>query len=178
MLHQLYGGDRTKLDRDLKAALSRAPRAALERRSAKRLGKLTRYPLGTVATLHQANRRIFGVAYSRMGNDLVAQSSLATLRTSLESLWHAVYLHGQLKPLAMPLIGSGLSRVHEATHEDLLTLIVSSFITSSRKRYICPELRVIIQEPMFDKIRVGDILRLAREGVTNRPPSAVASAAD
>ena len=163
LLHQLYEGNRTRLDRDLKAALSREPRASLESRSVKRLGKLTRYPLGTVATLHQANRRIFGVAYSRMGNNLVAESNLPTLRTSLENLWDSVYLYGQLKPVAIPLIGSGLSRVREATHDDLLALIVRSFIAASRRRYICPELRIIIQESMFDKIQVGEILRRAHE---------------
>jgi len=163
LLRRLYGGDRAKLDRDLKAALSRVPRASLESRSAKRLGKLTRYPLGTVAALHHANRRVFGVAYSRMGNNLVAQSDLATLRTSLENLWDAIYLHGQLKPVAMPLVGSGLSRVHEATHDDLLSLIVGSFTASTRRRYICPELRIIIQESAFEKIRIAEILGLAHE---------------
>ena len=161
LLHRLYDGDRAKLDRDLKGALSRVPRASVESRSAKRLGKLTRYPLGTTATLHHANRRIFGLAYSRMGNNLVAQSSLAALHTSLENLWEAVYLYGQLKPVAMPLIGSGLSRVREASLDDLLTLIVRSFTESSRGRYICPELRVIIQESAFEKIRIAQILQMA-----------------
>jgi DNA-binding SARP family transcriptional activator len=168
LLERLYGGERSKLDRDLKAALSRTPKASLESRSAKRLGKLTRYPIGTVATLHHENRRVFGVAYSRMGNNLVAQSSLAALRASLENLWDAVYLHGQLKPVAMPLVGSGLSRVHEATHDDLLTLIVSSFVASSGKRYACPELRVLVHDSMFEKMRIAEILKLAREEM---PPS-------
>jgi hypothetical protein len=163
MLQRLYGGDRGKLDRDLRAALSRTPRAALENRSAKRLGKLTRYPLGTVATLHHANRRVFGVAYSRMGNNLVAQSSLDTLRVSLENLWDAVYLHGQLKPVAMPLVGSGLSRIHETTCDELLTLIVRSFATSSASRYVCPELRIILHEPVFEKMRIAEILKLAHD---------------
>lgn len=163
MLHRLYGGDRAKLDRDLKGSLARVPKASVESRSAKRLGKLTRYPLGTVATLHHSNRRVFGLAYSRMGNNLVAQSSLSALRTSLENLWEAVYLHGQLKPVAMPLIGSGLSRVHEASYDDLLTLIVSSFTASSGKRYVCPELRIMIREPAIEKIRIAEILRAARQ---------------
>jgi DNA-binding SARP family transcriptional activator len=163
LLHRLYGEDRAKLDRDLKGALSRAPKASIESRSAKRVGKLTRYPLGTVATLHHANRRIFGLAYSRMGNNLVAHSSLPVLRTSLENLWEAVYLHGQLKPVAMPLIGSGLSRIREASHDDLLSLIVRSFTASSRRRYLCPELRIIVPEAAFEKIRIAEILRTARQ---------------
>lgn len=163
LLHRVYGGERARLDRDLKGALSHVEKASIESRSAKRLGKLTRYPLGTVATLHHGNRRIFGVAYSRMGNNLIAQSSLPALRTSLDNLWAAVYLYGQLKPVAMPLIGSGLSRVVGANYDSLLTLIVRSFIASSRRRYICPELRVIVQEPVFEKIRIAEILRTARQ---------------
>jgi DNA-binding SARP family transcriptional activator len=171
LLQRVYGGDRTRLDRDLKGALAHAERASIESRSAKRLGKLTRYPLGTVATLHQANRRIFGVAYSRMGNNLIAQSSLPALRTSLDNLWEAAYLYGQLKPVAMPLIGSGLSRVVGASYDNLLSLIVRSFTASSRHRYACPELRVIIQEPVFEKIRIAEILRAARqEALRAEPP--------
>ena len=163
LLQRLYGGDRAKLDRDLKGALAHVPKVSIESRSAKRLGKLTRYPVGTAVTLHLANRRVFGLAYSRMGNNLVAQSSLTVLRNSLDNLWEEVYLNGQLKPIAMPLIGSGLSRVHEASHDDLLSMIVRSFTASSRRRYICPELRVILQEPAFEKIRIAEILRMTRQ---------------
>jgi DNA-binding SARP family transcriptional activator len=163
LLHRLYNGDREQLDRDLRTALSHVPKVSVESRSAKPLGKRSRYPLGTVATLHHAKRRVFGVAYSRMGNNLVAQSGLAVLRTSLANLWEAVYLHGQLKPVAMPLVGSGLSRVHEASYDDLLTMIVRSFITSSRERPICPELRIIIQRPVLEKVRVAEVLRYIRE---------------
>jgi Domain of unknown function (DUF6430)/Bacterial transcriptional activator domain len=163
LLERLYGGDRARLDRDLKAALAHTPKASMESRSAKRVGKRTRYALGTVATLHHANRRIFGVAYSRMGNDLVAHSSLGALATSLENLWDAVYLHGQLKPVAMPLIGSGLSRVHEATYDDLLTLIVTSFMARSRAQYICPELRITIRRSAYERIRIAKILATAHD---------------
>ena len=171
LLQRVYDGDRARLDRDLKGALGHAQKASIESRSAKRLGKLTRYPLGTVATLHQANRRIFCVAYSRMGNNLIAQSSLPALRASLDNLWEAAYLYGQLKPVAMPLIGSGLSRVVGASYDNLLTLIVSSFTAAARRRYAFPELRVIIQEPVFEKIRIAEILRAARQEVLRAEPT-------
>ena len=162
LLQRLYSGDRARLDRDLRAALPGVPRACVEKRSAKARGKLTRYPLGTVATLHLATRRVFAVAYSKMGNNLIAQSSLPVLEDSLESLWEAVYLHGQLKPVAMPLIGSGLSRVREATYDELLSMIVSSFVASSRTRYLCPELRVIVRQSEFEKVRAAEILKSVR----------------
>ena len=110
LLERLYAGDRGRLDRDLRGALARVPKSSVEARSAKPRGKLTRYPVGTVATLFLPTRRVFAVAYSKLGNDLIARSSLPELRASLESLWDAVYLRGQRKPVAMPLVGSGLSR--------------------------------------------------------------------
>jgi DNA-binding SARP family transcriptional activator len=161
LLSRMYGGDKDHLDKELRAALARVPRESVESRSAKPRGKLTRYPIGTVATLHHATRRVFAVAYSRMGNDLVAQSSMAMLSASLDHLWDAVHLHGQLKPVAMPLIGSGLSRTHSSP-ADLLAMIAGSFVASSRARYACPELRVIVPPPAFDKTRAAEVLRAVR----------------
>jgi DNA-binding SARP family transcriptional activator len=163
LLDRLYDGDRKQLDKELRTALSRIPKVAVESRSAKQRGKLTRYPVGTVATLHHATRRVFAVAYSRMSNELMAQSSLDMLQVSLENLWDAVYRYGQLKPVAMPLIGSGLSRIG-TTYEELLTTIVSSFTGSAQSRYLGPELRIIVQQSMFDAIRVSEVLKSVRDG--------------
>jgi DNA-binding SARP family transcriptional activator len=168
LLRTLYGGDRRKLDRELRAALSRAPKVVVESRSAKPRGKLTRYPVGTVATLYHATRRVFAVAYSRMGNDLMARSTLPALRLSLESLWDAVYRHGQLKPVAIPLVGSSLSRTG-ATNEELLTMIVESFLTGLRRRYLGPELRVVLPPPLFDQMDVSEVLKMVRDGSHQAP---------
>lgn len=163
LLDRMYDGDRDQLDRDIRAALTRTPKVAVELRTAKPRGKLTRYPPGTVATLHHATRRVFGVAYSRMGNNLMAQSSVPMLQASLHNLWEAVYRHGQLKPVAMPLVGSGLSRTG-ASYEELLTLIVSSFEASARSHYLGPELRVVMKQPVFDTIDVRAILKSLGDG--------------
>jgi hypothetical protein len=163
LLHQVYRGDRDQLDRDLRAALAHVAKVAVEARSVKPRGKLSRYPVGTVATLHHPTRRVFAVAYSRMGNDLMAQSSLPMLQDSLKNLWEAVYLHGQLKTMAMPLIGSGLSRTG-AGDEDLLSMIVTSFVTSARECYLGPELRIVIPPAVFDMIDVPGVLRAVDDG--------------
>jgi hypothetical protein len=162
LLRTLYGGDRGRLDKELKAALVRVPKVTVESRSVKLRGKLTRYPVGTVATLYHPSRRVFAVAYSQMGNDLMAQSSLPMLRLSLDNLWNAVYRHGQLKPVAMPLIGSNLARTG-ASNEELLTLILRSFLASSRTRYLGPELRVVIPQPLFDQIKISDVVQAVHD---------------
>jgi hypothetical protein len=168
LIQRLYGGDRGQLDRDLRSALRHVKPERVETRSAKRLGKLSRYPIGTVATLHLTGRRVFAVAYSRMGNNLVAQSSLHDLRLSLDGLWDAVYLHGQLKPVALPLVGSGLARIYEATNEELLTTIIESFVVKSRERFVCPELRVVIRPASLEKVRALNVARFVREDLSER----------
>jgi DNA-binding SARP family transcriptional activator len=162
LLERLYAGDRDRLDRDLRSALARVPKASMETRLAKPRGKLTRYPVGTVATLFHPTRRVFAVAYSKLGNDLIARSSLPELQASLENLWDAVYLYGQRKPVAMPLVGSGLSRTG-AGYDELLELIAGTFLASARRRDLCPELRVIVASPMFGELRAGEVLRSLRE---------------
>src|SRR5260370_290385 len=77
---RVYEDDRARVDGERRAAPPRTPRASVEPGSAKPRGKLTRSPAGRVATLPHATRRVFAVAYSRMGNDLMAQSSLPMLQ--------------------------------------------------------------------------------------------------
>jgi DNA-binding SARP family transcriptional activator len=166
LLQRLYEGDHRKLDRELRSALRHVSAESVERPSAKRVGKRTRYPVGTVATLHHTGRRLFAVAYSRMGNNLVAHSSLDQLQTSLDQLWEAIYLYGQLKPVAIPLVGAGLARIHTVTHERLLTTIIESFVLASRKRFACPELRIIIQPSELKDINIPDVVRFIRERLT------------
>jgi DNA-binding SARP family transcriptional activator len=165
LLLRLYEGDHRKLDRELRSALRHAAVDSVELPSAKR-GKRTRYPIGTVATLHHTGRRLFAVAYSRMGNNLVAHSSLEQLRTSLDQLWDAVYVHGQLKPVAIPLVGSGLARLHAVTHEQLLTTIIESFVLGSKRRFASPELRIIILPDDLKEINIPDVVKFVRERLT------------
>ena len=144
LLARLYGGDSPRLDQDLSAALAGIRPASMERRRLKPTGKLARYPVGTVALLDDGPRRVFAVAYSRLGNDGMARSSIEELWLSLNRLWDAVYRHGQQDAVAVPLLGAGLARLDFLHQEDILRLILLSFVTRSRERRICRELTVVI----------------------------------
>ncbi|AVT28286.1 hypothetical protein C6361_00865 [Plantactinospora sp. BC1] len=144
-MRRLFDGDRALLDRRLRAALRHVPEAGREKRTAKPRGRLIRYPIGTVAVLRQQDRQVFALAYSRMGNDLIARSTLDDVRTSLSALWHTVYQEGQLRPVAMPLIGSALARVHGVSPTRLLTLIIESFVASTLDRTVARELRIVLR---------------------------------
>ncbi|MBW8806477.1 MAG: hypothetical protein AUG49_03235 [Catenulispora sp. 13_1_20CM_3_70_7] len=152
LLRRRYGGDVELLDEDLEAGLRRTRPLATEERTDKPVGKLDRYPIGTVAVLGERPRLVFAVAYSRFGNDCVAESGVEELWFSLNRLWDAVYRHGQHEGVAMPLIGDGLSRVDFLDPESLLRLVLLSFVTRSRERRICRELRIVLRPEVFRRI--------------------------
>jgi transcriptional regulator with XRE-family HTH domain len=144
LLRQLFAGDQHRLDADLDAALAPVAPMHVESRREKPYGKLARYPLGTVAVLGEPRRLIFAVAYGRMGNDLVVRAPVEDLWGCYARLWEAVYRHGQRGPLSIPLMGSGLARVDTLDRENLIQLILLSFVAYSRHQLICHDLRVVI----------------------------------
>jgi plasmid maintenance system antidote protein VapI len=144
LLRQVYHDDQKRLDGELAVALAEVPPVFTESRQDKPYGKLARYPLGTVAVLGEPRRLVFAVAYGKMGNDLVAHAPVAELWHCFTKLWDAVYRHGQRAALSVPLMGSGLARIDTLDRGNLLQLILLSFVSYSRFRRICHELRIVI----------------------------------
>jgi DNA-binding SARP family transcriptional activator len=178
LVRRLYGGDRGQLDRDLRSALRHVAPEYVENRSAKRLGKLTRYPVGTVAALHHGERRIFAVASSRMSNDLAIHASLPDLLRGLAGLWDVVDLHGRLKPVALSLTDWGLARSYGVSDDGLLAIIIESFVARSRERFVCPELRVVIRPSSLQKVSTLNAARFVREELSDRRITEAPSYAD
>jgi len=145
LVERRYGGDHQRLDRELALALGGHTPVAVEKREAKRRGKLTRYPVGTVTVLGPPERHIFAVGYARMGNDLVQRSSVNDVWLGLSNLWDAVYEHGQRLPVAMPVVGSGAPRTNQLGPQSLVKLILLSFVARSREVQFCRELRLVIR---------------------------------
>ncbi|MYX96446.1 hypothetical protein GT045_16895, partial [Streptomyces sp. SID486] len=116
-------------------------------------------------------RRVFALAYSRLGNDLRARSAPADLRLSLERLWPAVARHGLFKPVAIPLIGAGLSRLVELDRTQLLLLVVETFTRSlGLDPAVCPELRVVLRAGDLERTDLSVVESFLR-GVDERGPA-------
>lgn len=161
-LHRVYAGDLARLDGEIEAALGEVAPAGAEERTAKRAGKLVRYPVGTVAVLDGPGRRFFCAAYGRMGNDLVISSGADQLWHTLWQVWDAVHLHGQREAVAMPVIGAGLARIDSMDHKALLKLILLSFVTRSRESVACKALTIVVHPGDYgrvDMLEVGMFLR-------------------
>jgi hypothetical protein len=152
LLRRVFAGNQQWLDEQLAAALCSISPVRTESRADKPYGKLARYRLGTVAVLGEPGRLIFAVAYSKMGNDLVARAPVDDLWYCFSQLWEAVYHNGQRGPLSVPLMASGLARVDSIDQAHLLRLIVLSFMAYSRVRLICHELRIVIRPEDVDRV--------------------------
>jgi hypothetical protein len=153
-LTKIYNDDRLRLDRDFENALQGVS-GRLDNKKSK--GKSKRYPIGTVATLTLGTKKYFCVAYSRMGNNLKAQSDIKKLSTSLETLWEEIRVKGQREKVAMAVIGSDLARVGSASHSNLIKLIVSSFILASRESPITQELVIVIHQSSLEKVNMVEL---------------------
>ncbi|MEU9730644.1 macro domain-containing protein [Streptomyces sp. NPDC048002] len=157
LLDRVYGGDLARLDGELTAALASVEPVASEERAAKPLGKLDRYPIGTVAVLGTRPRLVFGVAYSRISNDYVAASGVEDLWQGLGALWDALRTHAQLDTVAMPLVGSGLARLGFLDRDSLLRLVLVSFVARSRESAICRELRLVLRPEELEGVDLREL---------------------
>ncbi|WP_157930409.1 macro domain-containing protein [Glycomyces xiaoerkulensis] len=154
---KVYRGNTTKLDRDLKLALDGIDPVRSETRADKPVGKLVRYPIGTIAVLGDQERRYFCLAYASMQNNLVAQSNVDYLWRSLGALWQSVHAKARLKSVAMPIVGTELARVSQLDRESILKMILLSFIAQTRERIVCRELTVMVHPSDVRQINMLEV---------------------
>jgi hypothetical protein len=170
LVDRFFEGRHRLLDDKLRRGLKEVTPLATESLRAKRRGRRTRYPIGTAVPVPVGTRRVFALAYSRLGNDLRARSAPADLRLSLQRLWPSVALHGLFKPVAVPLIGGGLSRIVELDRTQLLLLIVETFVQSlAEDPAVCPELRVVLRADDLERTDLSAVEEFLR-GADERGP--------
>jgi hypothetical protein len=159
LTERVYHGDRKRLDADLVRGLHRIQPVVVENVHAKPRGKRRRYPVGTVARLPLDGRRVFAVVHCRQDLDLMTHSSAAELRLALDQVWRTTRQHGLLKPVAIPLMGAGLARVNELSREQLMIMIIDTFLKSCRDSRCAPELRIVLRPSDMERIRMPDVAR-------------------
>ncbi|MFD7574144.1 macro domain-containing protein [Streptomyces sp. NPDC059810] len=157
LMDRLFEGSPSILDAKLSESLAGVAPDSEESLQDKPQGKRARYPIGTVAFMREGGRSVYGLAYSRMSNSLVAQSSVDLLWQSLNSLWESVAVNGRRQGLAMPVIGGDLARIDNIDHETLIKLIILSFVARSRRSVIASELTIVIHPENLDKVDVAEV---------------------
>jgi hypothetical protein len=155
-LQHIYHDDRLRLDQEIESALQLKGISGQEDVQ-KTQGKNIRYPIGTVVTLESGTKKYFCSAYSHMGADLKAQSDIKMLSLSLEMLWEEIRLRGQRERVAMGVLGSDLARISNASHSNLIKLIILSFILASRVQPITQELVILVYPANTKKVNMLEI---------------------
>lgn len=145
----IYGGDIQRLDRELDQALEGV---SFSVDSTKNKGKNKRYGVGTVAVLNGQSKKFFCCAYSRMGSDLKAKSTINDIWLSLNKIWEEFRLKGQQGKVCIPIIGSKLARVDGSSCILMIKIIALSFIINSKIEKISQELTIVICENDAEKI--------------------------
>ncbi|MFD7874657.1 macro domain-containing protein [Streptomyces sp. NPDC059766] len=156
-LQKVYAGDLSALDRDLEEALRGCEVGAVEPVQEKVKGKLIRYPMGTVVVLGRSETRHYCVAYSRMGNNLVAQSSVDALWISLSALWNVIDDTGHRGRVSIPIIGSELARVDNLGYQEIARMIILSFVARSRESLVARELTLIVHPQDSARIDMNEM---------------------
>ncbi|MFJ8363059.1 macro domain-containing protein [Streptomyces sp. NPDC093984] len=157
LLEKVFHGDVSSLDAALATSLRDSPVEGSESAVDKPRGKRDRYRIGTVAVIPHGGSRYYCVAYSRMSNDLIAQSSVDYLWRSLSNVWSTIASHGHLDPVAIPIFGSDLARVGNLGRESLLKMIILSFVAASRVTLVSRRLTVVIYPSDADEVNLHEV---------------------
>ena len=106
-------------------------------------GKRREYPVGTVASVICNSRSAYFVAIASLNANRNASATREDILDALPLLWEFVRTRGDLEPIAVPIIGSGLARV-SATREELIREIIKSFIAAAQVGRFCENLTISI----------------------------------
>lgn len=141
---RFYAGAVDRLDADIVKSLAGIPSQAIT----KSYGKQSAYPIGTVACVAAGQTRLYLVAIAALNEHRVAQSSRKNVTDALPLLWESIRTRGGLDSLAVPVLGSGLSRV-DATREELIREIIRSFIPAIRAGNFCRSMVLAVSPADF-----------------------------
>lgn len=148
-LHTLYAGDLKDLDQHLGVALLGKPTIG----TITKPGKQVRYGVGAVATVKQAARLIFFLAYCEMDPNNNARSTPDKVWKSLLSLWDEVSQKGNGGTVSIPVIGGGQARLSSVLPaQDAIRFTLLSFMFASRGQKVCDELRVVVRPEDYNKL--------------------------
>lgn len=107
-------------------------------------GKKREYPIGTVARVRADGRTFYFVAMARLNANGTASSTLREVEDALDVLWAYITEFGELKDLAIPLIGTGRGRIG-FPRKKMVERIAQSFADGSKERIFSNRLTIAVQ---------------------------------
>lgn len=118
-------------------------------------GKTARYEIGTTLRLKPKGHTFYLVAIAHMNEQGVAHSTFDNIKTSLASLWEYMGREsvGGLEPIAIPILGSGNTRLTE-TRQVIAREIINSFIAACASRKFCEKFILAISPDDYRKHQI------------------------
>ena len=163
-----YYHNEKHLDSDIEESL--AEQTPIELLTDWRKGKTERYEIGTVAKVRPKAvkgppqyRLVYLVAIAHMDKDGKAESSFEEVIDGLGKLWNYIANRGELEPLVVGVIGTGLGRLAQ-TREEMIREIIGSFIAACSENRFAERLTIVIspedyREYNIDLHELGNYLR-------------------
>jgi hypothetical protein len=150
-----FNGNEKQFRVAVEAALAHLPRTQTTRPSQPSMS----YEIGTTAVLANGPHKAFLVAMSQTNHIThKAGSTVPMMWDAMKGALQAVHNHGNGQPLAMPLIGNGLSSVNiEPQH--LLRLIVLAIVDFGRKIGLPKQVTIVLPEACFEQLDIREIRR-------------------
>jgi Domain of unknown function (DUF6430) len=149
-LKHIHADDVSRFDHDLDVALA----GVTPRETVQKPGKTDRYPLGTIATLSEHERKYFCLAYTEMTGMNEANATVDGIWGCLQRLWVEVRAQSNGGTLWVPVIGQGQARVTPAPFpaQDAIRLTLLSFIFACRDRKVSDELVIMVRPEVFKEL--------------------------
>ena len=143
----VYKGDVAALDKDIAEALQRSKVVAASNDQAKRIGKKTRYPLGTVLHIKKNDdKHYYLIALAKMSRDGRAYSSQEAFYGALCNLWASIDSTANNQTISIPLMGTGKSRLYGDPELAAKTILLSAYTYSRLSGRPTSKLRLVVSK--------------------------------
>lgn len=147
---KLFQGNITEIDRQLDLSLQNLPHEIRVNAP----GKDKEYPIGTVAKVMIPGKNFYFVAMSRLNDQGNAKSTLRDIEDALSGLWQYVNDQGDLRTLAIPLMGTGRGRI-DLPRKKMIERIAQSFADASKFKTFSNKLTIMIRPEDAEKFGVN-----------------------
>ena len=122
--------------------------------SEKRLGNKLRYPVGTVAEVKDGKVTYFLLALTEMNENLNTHCTLDDYCIAISKLMSYFDQRGQGNDMAMPIMGSGFSRLDRSEEELLIFMIQLIKIRQNKMR---GNIKIIVHESLKSVLSIADL---------------------
>lgn len=152
-LKRFYGTETEELDECICEQLSSVPG---KKKSRRKRGKETGYPLGTIFCDTKNGSRYLLTAFSRMDGDNRAYLSMKDYINFLMNFWEEIDKVYDGHSVAISLFGTGIARLwrDNITHQELLELILWSFRNSHISLAYGAQIKILLYGDAAEKVKL------------------------